>query len=211
MVSAPHLSGHRVVIVGGTSGLGFALAELVTSLGAEVLVASRRQPAVDKAVRALGANASGQTLDVTDEAAVRDFFDSAGPFDHLVYSAAEPLMNGPLVELDITAARQFFAAGRGHLRHWTSPPVIDGDGDIATGQAFLMVLRPGSAPAAGVILTGLYRDAYRKVDGRWCFAERIFSADPQPEHRGQISGDPLVGRWDAFVAARVPLTERKSS
>jgi ketosteroid isomerase-like protein len=107
--------------------------------------------------------------------------------------------------------RQFFAAGRGHLRHWSSPPVIDGDGDNATGQAFLMVLRPGSAPVAGVILTGLYRDAYRKVDGRWCFAERIFSADPQPEHRGQISGDPLVGRWDAFVAARVPLTERKSS
>jgi NAD(P)-dependent dehydrogenase (short-subunit alcohol dehydrogenase family) len=109
MVSAPHLSGHRVIIIGGTSGLGFALAELVTSLGAEVLVASRRQPAVDKAVGALGAKASGRTLDVTDEAAVREFFDSAGPLDHLVYSAAEPLMNGPLAALEITAAREFFA------------------------------------------------------------------------------------------------------
>jgi ketosteroid isomerase-like protein len=98
--------------------------------------------------------------------------------------------------------RQFHTTGRGHLRHWSSPPLIDGAGDTATGQAFLMVLRPGSAPAAGVVLTGLYRDHYQKVDGRWYFAERIFSADPQPEHRDQPSTDPLVGRWDAFVAAR---------
>jgi hypothetical protein len=53
-----------------------------------------------------------------------------------------------------------------------------------------------------VVPTGLYRDRYQKVDGRWYFAERIFSADPQPEHRDQPSTDPLVGRWDAFVAAR---------
>jgi ketosteroid isomerase-like protein len=108
--------------------------------------------------------------------------------------------------------RDFYAAHRGHLRHWSSPPLIDGAGDLATGQALLMVLRAGSAPAAGaapamtpaagVILTGRYRDRYRKADGRWYFTERIFSADPQPDQGRQPSADPLVNRWDAFVQQR---------
>lgn len=100
--------------------------------------------------------------------------------------------------------RQFSATVRGHVRHFASPPVIEGDGEMAAGQAYVMVVRPGSAPAPGVILTGLYRDTFRKIDGRWYFAKRIFSADPQPEQRFQTSADPLVGRWDAFVAGRDP-------
>jgi hypothetical protein len=99
-------------------------------------------------------------------------------------------------------AESFFANARGHLRHWSSPPLIEGDGDEATGMCFLMVLRPGSAPDAGVILTGVYRDRYTKIDGRWHFSARVFSADPQPEHRGTPSKDVLVGRFDDFVAGR---------
>jgi hypothetical protein len=114
----------------------------------------------------------------------------------------------------------FFGSGQGHLRHWSSPPLIEdrsegrgdgpdtgrgaeggeGDSGEATGMSFLMVLRPGSAPDAGVLLTGVYRDRYRKIGGRWYFAERVFTADPQPEHRGNRSKDPLVGRLDSFVA-----------
>jgi NAD(P)-dependent dehydrogenase (short-subunit alcohol dehydrogenase family) len=103
------MNGHRVVIVGGTSGLGYALAELAVTQGATVVLASRSQPAVDKAVGALGISASGRALDVTDESAVRDFFSATGPFDHLVYTAGEPLVNASLADTDISATRAFFA------------------------------------------------------------------------------------------------------
>jgi hypothetical protein len=99
-------------------------------------------------------------------------------------------------------AERFFTAGQGHLRHWSSPPIIEVDGDQANGSAFLMVLRPGAAPQVGVILTGVYRDRYRKIDGCWYLAERAFAADPQPEHQQNLSADPLVERFDAFVAGR---------
>ena len=64
-------------------------------------------------------------------------------------------------------AIDFFANHSGHLRHWTSSGVIDGDGQYATGLSFLTVLRAGWAPYTGVILTGINRDRYTKVDDRW--------------------------------------------
>ncbi|WP_162642180.1 nuclear transport factor 2 family protein [Streptosporangium sp. 'caverna'] len=99
-------------------------------------------------------------------------------------------------------AAHFIANAQGHIRHWSSPPLIEGDGHDATGFTFLMVLRPGSSPGTGVILTGVYRDRYTKIDERWHFAAREFTADPQPEHRGTSSRDPLVARFDDFVAGR---------
>ena len=102
------MNGKRIVIIGGTSGLGFAAAELALAQGARVLVASRGQEAVDKALAALGERAEGRTLDVTDEARVRGFFGTIGDFDHLVYTAGEPLMAATLAETDIEVARRFF-------------------------------------------------------------------------------------------------------
>ncbi|MGW6742882.1 nuclear transport factor 2 family protein [Streptomyces sp. NPDC055025] len=140
-------------------------------------------------------------VDFGDRAAFEACFTSDGAFCEKGLPEGLPdqihiegrLALGDFVEL-------FFSAGQGHLRHWSSPPLIEGEGDEATGMSFLMVLRPGSAPNAGVLLTGVYRDRYRKIDDRWYFAERVFSADPQPEHRQNRSKDPLVGRLDTFVA-----------
>ncbi|GGJ91893.1 hypothetical protein GCM10011583_24220 [Streptomyces camponoticapitis] len=99
-------------------------------------------------------------------------------------------------------AAGFTARAGGHLRHWSSPPVIEGDGRSATGTSFLMVLRPGAAPGSGVILTGVYHDTYTKTDGKWYFAHREFTADPGPGDAPE-SGDPLVARFDAFVAGLI--------
>jgi NAD(P)-dependent dehydrogenase (short-subunit alcohol dehydrogenase family) len=102
------MNGKRAVIIGGTSGLGFAAAETALAQGASVVVASRNVDSVNKAAAALGDGAEGRVLDVTDESAVRDFFDRVGEFDHLVYTAGETLLNSPLAETDIEAARRFF-------------------------------------------------------------------------------------------------------
>jgi NAD(P)-dependent dehydrogenase (short-subunit alcohol dehydrogenase family) len=82
-------STHKVVVIGGTSGLGLATAQLVASTGATVVVASRNAATVEAALRDLPPSASGHAVDAADPAAVDAFFDETGPFDHLVYTAGE--------------------------------------------------------------------------------------------------------------------------
>jgi NAD(P)-dependent dehydrogenase (short-subunit alcohol dehydrogenase family) len=98
----------RVVIVGGTSGIGLAVARAAIEAGAEVLVASAKQSSVDRALRDLPAGATGRIIDVADISAVASFFAEVGELDHLIYTAGEALVLMPLAELDIDQARELF-------------------------------------------------------------------------------------------------------
>lgn len=80
------LDGRRVLITGGGSGLGADLARGFAAAGAEVVVAGRRQSALD-AVAVEFPNISAQTADVTDEHAVARLFDAAEPIDVVVANA----------------------------------------------------------------------------------------------------------------------------
>jgi NAD(P)-dependent dehydrogenase (short-subunit alcohol dehydrogenase family) len=99
----------RVVLVGGTSGIGLATARAAADRGAEVVVVSARQASVDSALAVLPENASGYAADVRDSAALDDVFGRIGQFDHLVYTAGDALAVTPLADLDLDAARAFFA------------------------------------------------------------------------------------------------------
>ena len=105
--------GKRVVILGGSSGIGLATAQAVAEKGASVVIASSRQARVDAALAILPTGAAGHALDLTDEQSVKAFFAGLGPFDHLVYSAGESLQLGPLADTDISTARSFF-----NVRYW---------------------------------------------------------------------------------------------
>ena len=101
------LSGKRVVILGGTSGIGFATAQAAQREGASVLVASSRQARVDRALAALAGGAEGRVVDLSDEAQLRAFFETIGAFDHLVYTAGESLQLQALDAMQIDQARGF--------------------------------------------------------------------------------------------------------
>lgn len=107
------LDGKRIVILGGTSGIGLATAEAAAQEGATVIVASSRKERVDAAVTTLPAGAEGYAADLTDESAVKALFERIGPIDHLAFTAAEPLQLGPIADVDVSSARQFFT-----LRYW---------------------------------------------------------------------------------------------
>ena len=107
------LNGKRVIVLGGTAGIGFAVARAAAEGGAEVIVASSRQSSVDKALAALPSTASGSALDLRSEPAITEFFAGVGPFDHLVYTAGEPLAPGLLADSSIVQAREFF-----EVRYW---------------------------------------------------------------------------------------------
>jgi NAD(P)-dependent dehydrogenase (short-subunit alcohol dehydrogenase family) len=90
----------KAVFVGGSSGIGLAAARKAVDAGWDVFVVSRDP------IRA-EIDAEKVALDVTDAAAVRDFFGSLGPIDHLV-SSTVARAGGPAKELDLDTARHAF-------------------------------------------------------------------------------------------------------
>src|SRR6201994_4703606 len=86
------LSGQKVVVVGGSSGIGLATAELARREGADVIIASRSAAKLVPIAERL--NAIAIPTDVTSDDSVASLFKAAGPVDHVVVTAAQ-LRTGP--------------------------------------------------------------------------------------------------------------------
>jgi NAD(P)-dependent dehydrogenase (short-subunit alcohol dehydrogenase family) len=86
------LTGKKVVVVGGSSGIGFSTAELAKKEGAEVIIASHNAERLNAAAARLGVKAI--PADVTSDKSVEDLFRACGPVDHVVVTAAQ-LKTGP--------------------------------------------------------------------------------------------------------------------
>ena len=99
------LDSQKIVILGGTSGIGLATAELAAAEGATVVVASSNPERVDAALANLPINAEGYALDLRREEEIRDLFERLGRFDHLAYTAGESLPLGPIGTTNLDTAR----------------------------------------------------------------------------------------------------------
>ena len=95
-------AGKRAVILGGTSGIGLATAQMLQSQGAKVVAVSRSADNVASAKNALGDTADVRQLDVLDRDAMSALFASISPIDILVNAATggERAM-GPFLEMDL--------------------------------------------------------------------------------------------------------------
>jgi NAD(P)-dependent dehydrogenase (short-subunit alcohol dehydrogenase family) len=164
----PKLDGARVVVIGGASGVGFAVARAAMEAGAEVVVGSSQAARIEAAAAKLGRGAQGRTVDVRDEASVAAFFEAAGPFDHLVFTAGDwGHMLGATRDLDVDASK-----ARMEVRFWGAARAakyairqIAGDGSITlTGGMLAHRPRPGaplttaSAHTTEGLAMGLARD-----------------------------------------------------
>jgi len=101
------LSNQRIIIIGGSSGIGLETARQAIVLGAEVIIASRSEQKLRQAQEKIGSRAKTYVLDTTEERQVKDFFGMIGRFDHLVVSAAET-SGGSFLNSDASQARQLF-------------------------------------------------------------------------------------------------------
>jgi NAD(P)-dependent dehydrogenase (short-subunit alcohol dehydrogenase family) len=114
----------RVVVLGGSSGIGYATAQAAARAGAEVVIASRSP---ERAAAGLGVR--GFAVDLNGSA--EGLFAELGEFDHLVYTAGEPLTLMPIADLDVDRARDFFG-----LRYF---------GALDAVRAAVPHLRPGGS------------------------------------------------------------------
>ncbi|KWC92159.1 SDR family oxidoreductase [Burkholderia cepacia] len=83
------LDDQKVLVVGGSSGIGEATARAFAEAGATVTIASRDAAKLAASKDRIGYDVSTGVTDITDDASVRAFLDSAGEFDHVVVSAAQ--------------------------------------------------------------------------------------------------------------------------
>lgn len=112
------LTGSRILIVGGSAGLGYGVAEGVIEEGAaEVIISSSQESRVHDAIASLEkaypsakGKVKGHVCDLATEETleqnVKDLLSKAGVVDHLVYTAGDRLKTVPLGETDFAMLKQ---------------------------------------------------------------------------------------------------------
>jgi len=149
------LDGKKVIVLGGSSGIGYAVAEYALEEGAQVLIGSSHAGRVEAAVAALGSNAQGHALDLTDEHAIEAFFSATGSFDHLVFTAGDSLRLGEIAATDLSQARRAF-----DIRYWGALAAVKyGAPHIVAGGSIVLTtgvaaMRPHSGWAFGASVCG---------------------------------------------------------
>ncbi|RUX26090.1 SDR family oxidoreductase [Mesorhizobium sp. M7A.F.Ca.US.011.01.1.1] len=104
-----NISNQKILIVGGGSGMGLALARRCVEAGAEVIIAGRGENRLRQARQALGNPAGLETavVDIAREDQVAALFAGIGNVNHIVSTAAD--IEGAyqlLPELDLKAAQK---------------------------------------------------------------------------------------------------------
>jgi NAD(P)-dependent dehydrogenase (short-subunit alcohol dehydrogenase family) len=153
METVMSLAQQRILIIGGSNGMGLAAARSLASLGAEVLIAGRSQARLDAAVASIEGRAAGHVADFTDAASLAALFERVGRIDHLVLAASSNAAWGPFASIDAAALRK---AMEGKLiGYWQSLqaalPHLRRDGSVVllTGAASRTAM-PGTAGLAAV-------------------------------------------------------------
>ncbi|OCK74182.1 NAD(P)-binding protein [Lepidopterella palustris CBS 459.81] len=124
---ADKLVGKKIVIIGGTSGIGYGAADALLDLGAHVTVVSSSPDRVDDAVRRLrstSASVNGVVGDVRDEPAFIETLRKLAPIDHIIFSSVDKIIRGKLEDLDLDEAKHFFG-----VKFWGA--VIVGKGEVS--------------------------------------------------------------------------------
>jgi NAD(P)-dependent dehydrogenase (short-subunit alcohol dehydrogenase family) len=137
------LAGKKVVVVGGSSGIGLATAEQAKKDGADVVIASRNAERVKAAAGKLGA--TGVQCDVSDDESVANLFRTCGPVDHVVVTAAQ-LRSGPFKTVAMDDVRATFEGKFWGAWRCARAADIRAGGSLTLVSGFLSIRpRPGSA------------------------------------------------------------------
>lgn len=148
------LKGNRILVVGGSSGIGFGVAQAALDRGAQVTIASRAAQKIDEACARLGGAVEGVTLDTGDAPALEVFFAEREPWDHVYCSAASTKVAAvkdlPLEDAQASFDSKFWGA----YRLARVAKIADG-GSLTFTSGFLSQRPKSGAAIQGAINAGL--------------------------------------------------------
>ena len=103
------LHNQKIFIVGGSSGLGLAVAKQASGLGAQVIIGSRSAAAKKQELAtATGNSVETYSFDATSEAETAATLQNIGNIDHLVITIRPEITPAPFAETDLTQAKEAF-------------------------------------------------------------------------------------------------------
>lgn len=147
------LSNQRILIIGGTSGMGLAAAARLANQGAEVIISGRDLDRTKSAASELSGVVAGAAIDMMDKTSLARAADQIGRLDHLVLAASTGVAWGPFA--DVTPEALSLALEGKLLGYWralqTFLPILRKDGSVVmlTGAASRTAM-PGTAGLAAV-------------------------------------------------------------
>ena len=147
------LGGRRVLILGGTSGMGLATAQAVREAGADVAIVGRDPEKAEAARRAVGEGTVCGVLDARDTGALAAFVDSLDAVDHVVsFTGNQPA--AAVAEADHEMFTSAFDARVWAARNAcaVAAPTMPPDGSFVFCSG-LSALRPRPGRSAGAVAT----------------------------------------------------------
>ena len=189
------LTDRRILVIGGGSGIGHAVAQAAIRAGAGVTVASSNAEKIKTAAAQLGNRAEAATLDVTRETDVADFFAGRPRFDHIAFTAGDwgGPRRDPLADLDLDQAHTLF-----NVRFWGAVAVAKhGATTLPAGGSLtltdgMIAHRPQKGSAISTAMTGAVEHLTRALAVEYA-PVRVNAVCP---------GLVRTGVWDRIPAER---------
>jgi NAD(P)-dependent dehydrogenase (short-subunit alcohol dehydrogenase family) len=144
----------RILVLGGSSGIGLAVAQQAAAQGAQVVIASSNADRVQEAVQTVDGAAEGRIVDLFSESSIQDFFAELGDIDHLVFTAGDTLQLGEIAATNLDQARRAF-----DLRYWAALAAVKyGSPHVRPGGSIVLTTgvagrRPHKGWALGASVT----------------------------------------------------------
>jgi NAD(P)-dependent dehydrogenase (short-subunit alcohol dehydrogenase family) len=149
--------GQNILVIGGSSGIGFSTAKLAASFGATVTIASRTQSKVEAAASRIGPGTTGCVIDVTSDKSVQDFFADGKVWDHVVVTGSDVKI-GPVRDLPLETAHASFDSKYWGFYRVARAANIKPGGSLGVIAGFL-----ATRPAAGRALMGSINGAIESL------------------------------------------------
>ncbi len=143
----------KIIVIGGSSGIGFAIAKAVLEEGAEVVIVSRNGDKLANAKARLNNSVETLVADTRDLQQLEQLFATIGSFDHLQIPASE-INFGDFDSLPIPDAKAMFES-----KFWgpyqaakAALPYLNKTGSITfySGAYSQMPRTPGASVAAAI-------------------------------------------------------------
>ncbi|MCJ1229876.1 hypothetical protein MMC12_006547 [Toensbergia leucococca] len=149
-IYASKLSGARVLIIGGSSGIGYCVAEASLEFGAHVIISSSQETRIKSSIERLlqsypsaKERVSGHVCDLSSSAMednIKTLFSNTGTVNHIIITAGDKLATIPIHEATLESIQ------RAGMVRFFAPLLIakHGSRHLSPGPASSIILTTGS-------------------------------------------------------------------